>query len=114
MFIEALAAIFFVNAPVTTDAERTRCQALARVIIADLRGQKQSLEAFQAAHPSPGPADQAIIDRKTRSLREDNQLFEALKALYISAPKPTAEQMAELRNTPYGEIKRQARECLPG
>lgn len=114
MFIEAIAVLFFANSPITTDAERTRCQALARVIIADLRGQKQSLEAFQAAHPSPSPADQAIITHKTSSLNEDNQLFEALKALYVSAPKPSAEQMTALRDVPYGEIKRQARECLPG
>ena len=96
-----------------TEAERTQCQALARVIIADLRGQKQSLEAFQTAHPSPTPAEQATITRKTAAMNEDNQLFEALKALYLSAPKPTAEQMAALRDIPYGEIKRQARECLP-
>ena|SRR3990167_1401365 len=114
MFVEAVAALLFLSSPAPTEAERTRCQALARVILGDLRGQKQSLEAFQASHPSPTLTEQAIIDRKSASLREDNQLFEALKALYVSAPKPSAEQMAALGNTPYGEIKRQARECLPG
>ena len=114
MFVEAIAALVFVSSPAPTEVERTRCQALARVILGDLRGQKQSLDALRAANPSPGPAEQALITRKSAALAEDNQLFETLKALYVSAPKPSAEQMAALGNTPYGEIKRQARECLPG
>lgn len=109
-----LATLFALTSQqVTDDAARTRCQALARVIMADLRGQRSMIDAYRAAHPTPTAAEQAILDGKVAAHDEDAKLFEALRVRYASAPKPTPEALAKLQNeTSYAEIKRQARACL--
>lgn len=96
-----------------TPEEATHCQALARVIFGDLRGQKMMLDSYRTSHPLPNATEQAHIDRSSAKYDEEMKLFEALRARYANATPPTAEAMAKLRSgTSYNEIKRQAQACL--
>ncbi|MEZ0243692.1 MAG: hypothetical protein ACAH11_09980, partial [Sphingomonas sp.] len=95
----------------TSEAERTHCQAIARVIYGDLRGQKAMIDSLKG-QPTKTEADEARITRLESAYAADSQLFEALRARYSTAATPTPEAMKALRNTSYNEIKRQAQVCL--